>query len=181
MAFNIQEFQGALQYGGARPSNFEVRILNPVNSTADIQVPFLCKAAQIPGSTLNNIDINYFGRPVKFTGNRTFEDWTVTIYNDEDFAIRNALEQWSNSINGFQSNIRTGTGSSLEYKSDAQVVHYGKNGNVIRIYRFIGLYPLTIAPIQLDWDSGQEIETFDVTFAYDYWEVDNNTTGNPGN
>ncbi len=47
MAFNVNEFAGALAAGGARPSLFQVQITNPINGVADAQVPFLCKVAQI--------------------------------------------------------------------------------------------------------------------------------------
>ena len=90
MAFNVNLFQGAMKLGGARPSLFQVNITNPANGVADIQTPFMVKAAQIPAGTIGNIAVNYFGRPVNFAGNRTFEEWTVTILNDEDFQIRNA-------------------------------------------------------------------------------------------
>jgi hypothetical protein len=97
MAFNISDFRGQLEFGGARPSLFEVQIFNPANTTGDLKTPFLVRAAQLPGSTVGTVPVSYFGRQIKLAGNRTFADWTVTIINDEDFLIRNALEEWNNS------------------------------------------------------------------------------------
>ena len=85
MAFNINTFTGALKLGGARGSLFSVSITNPVNGVADIQTPFMVKAASIPSSELGVIDVPYFGRQVKVPGNRTFPEWSTTIINDEDF------------------------------------------------------------------------------------------------
>lgn len=181
MAFNINEFQGAMKLGGARPSLFQVTITNPVLGTSDIQVPFMCKTASIPSSTVNPIPIRYFGRDVKFAGNRTFEDWTVTIINDEDFGIRNAMEAWSNSINTMEGNLRDfSTGSPVLYKADAQVTQFSKTGAPVRVYNLIGVFPTQIAPIDLSWDNADVIEEYQVTFSLDYWEVSGGITGNPG-
>lgn len=105
MAFNVNEFAGALKAGGARASLFQVQITNPINGVADAQVPFLCQGAEIPAATIAELTVPYFGRQIKLAGNRTYATWTPTIINDEDFAIRNAMEQWSNAINSFQGNL----------------------------------------------------------------------------
>jgi len=172
MAFSVQEFQGQMEFGGARPSLFEVNITNPFNSAADDKVRFMAKAAQIPGTALTPIAVNYFGRPVKFAGNRTYEDWTVTVINDEDFSIRAGLEEWAQNINSTQGNLRL-TGANPEaYKSQGQVIHYGKQGNVIREYKFVGLFPTVISPIELSWDAADAIEEYTVTWTYDFFTVD---------
>lgn len=181
MAFNINLFKGAMKFGGARPSNFQVTITNPVNSVADIQVPLMVRASQIPGSTLSVIPVRYFGRDVKFAGNRTFEDWNVTVLNDEDFSIRNALEEWSNKINTHEGNIRAlGSASPLLYKSNAQVVQFSKTGVPIRVYDFIGIWPSVVSPIDLDWSNSDQIEEYQVVFTYDYWRVSGGITGDAG-
>jgi hypothetical protein len=181
MAFNVNEFAGALKSGGARPSLFQVQITNPINGVADAQVPFMVKAAQIPESTVSAIDVPYFGRQVKVAGTRTFAEWSPTIINDEDFAIRNAMEQWSNAINSMQGNVNNagGTAPSL-YKANAQVTQYSKTGEILRVYNFVGIFPTSVGAIDLGWENGDAIEEFAVTFAYDYWEVVGGTTGNAG-
>jgi len=172
MAFNINEFQGAMTGGGARPSLFEVTMTNPFNSAADEKFRFMCRAAQIPATSIASIAVPYFGRPVKFAGNRTYEDWTVTIINDEDFSIRSGMEEWAQNINSTQGNLRL-TGANPEaYKSQAQVIHYGKQGNILREYKFVGLFPTNIAAIELDWTNADAIEEYQVTLTYDYFTVD---------
>ena len=181
MAFNVNEFAGALAAGGARPSLFQVQITNPINGVADAQVPFLCKAAQIPEATLSSIDVPYYGRNIKLAGTRTFAEWSPTIINDEDFAIRNAMEQWSNAINSFQGNLNNAGGSAPSlYKANAQVTQYSKTGEILRVYDFVGIFPTTVAAIDLGWENGDAIEEFQVTFAYDYWQVSGGQTGNAG-
>lgn len=172
MAFNINEFQGAMTGGGARPSLFEVTMTNPFNSASDDKFRFMCRAAQIPGTNVTPINVLYFGRAVKFAGNRTFEDWTTTIINDEDFAVRAGLEEWVQNINSTEGNVRL-TGANPEaYKSQAQVRHYGKEGGVLREYKFVGLFPTVVSPIDLDWTATDAIEEYQVTWTYDYFTVD---------
>ena len=181
MAFNVNEIRSQLTLGGARASLFQVTIQNPANSVADIKVPFMVQSAQIPSASLGTIEIPYFGRKIKLAGDRTFAEWTVTIINDEDFLIRNAMEQWSNTINSLQGNLRGfGAASPLLYKAQAQVIQYSKTGLPLRTYQFNGIFPTEISAIDLDWNTTDEIERFSVTFQYDWWEVSGGVTGNAG-
>lgn len=181
MAFNINEIRSQLSLGGARNTLFQVTIQNPANGAADIKVPFLVRAAQIPASTLGLIEVPYFGRKIRLAGDRTFADWTVTVINDEDFLIRNAMEQWSNQIQSHQGNLRNfGTASPSAYKAQAQVTQFSKTGQPIRTYTFNGIFPTEVSPIEMDWNATDTIEEFTVTFQYDWWEVTAGTTGNAG-
>lgn len=176
MAFNINDIRSQLTYGGARQNLFQVNIQNLGNGSADFKVPFMVQAAQLPASTITPINVPYFGRQLKLAGDRTFEPWTVNIINDEDFLIRNAMEEWSNKINRLQRNIR----EINKYKSQAQVTQFGKDGTKLRIYEFNGIFPTSISAIDLGWDADNAYETFQVTFEYDYWTVAGGVTGNAG-
>jgi len=179
MAFNISEIRSQLQFGGARPALFQVQITNPVNGAADLKVPFMVQAAALPASTVAAFDVPYFGRKLKVAGDRTFEDWTVTVINDEDFLIRNAMEQWMHSINTHETNVREfASASPLFYKTDAQITQFSKTGVPLREYTFRGMFPNNVAAITVDWNTTDTIETFDVTFSFDYWEVTGGVTGN---
>lgn len=179
MAFNINEIRAQLSGGGARPNLFSVQLLNPINASGDLKLQFMAKATALPESTLGSIEVGYYGRKIKLAGDRTFPEWEVTVINDEDFLIRNALENWSNAINRHQQNI-TDVNSPSEYKSQAEVLHYGKNGTILRKYQFNGIFPTNIASIPLDWDTTDTIEEFSVTFQYDWWNVSGGITGNAG-
>ena len=181
MAFNINELRSQLVFGGAKNSLFQVQISNPANSIGDLKVPFMVKASALPASTLGMIEVPYFGRKVKIAGDRTFEDWNVTIINDEDFIIRNAMEQWSASINSHQGNItQFGSASPLQYKATATIKQFSKTGAVLREYTINGLYPTSVAAIEMAWETVDQIEDFQVTFAYDWWSVTGGITGDAG-
>lgn len=181
MAFNINDLRSQLVFGGAKNSHFQVQITNPATSIADLKLPFMVKASSLPASTLGNIDVPYFGRKIKVAGDRTFEDWNVTVINDEDFLIRNAMEQWSASINSHQGNITSfGSASPLQYKATATIKQFSKTGAVLREYTFNGLYPTSVAAIEMNWETTDQIEDFQVTFAYDWWSVTGGITGDAG-
>lgn len=181
MAFNINEIKSQMLFDGARPALFQVTLQNPANSVADVKFPFMCEATALPEADVSTVQVPYFGRFIKLAGDRTYPDWQVTIINDEDFLVRNAMEEWSNKINSFQGNIRAfGSASPLLYKSQAQVVQFSKTGVPIRTYQFNGIFPTAISNIPLAWASQNEIERFTVTFAVDYWEVSGGITGNAG-
>jgi hypothetical protein len=173
MSFNVSNFRAnGLTLGGARPTQFEVYLFAPFNSNAAAKTRFVIRSAQIPPSPLDSIPVPYFGRKIKLAGDREYPDWTVTVMNDEDFAVRVMLENWSNRINAHVSNVMDDSMFPLDYKSTAKVVQYGKTGNVLRAYDFIGIFPTNIDAIPLDWDQTNTIEQFDVTFSYDYWLPD---------
>lgn len=177
MAFNVAEFRSQMVGDGARPNLFSVSLTFPSNvaggSDASRKVTFMAKAAQLPGSTVNQVPVFYFGREMKFVGNRTFADWTITIINDEDFTVRNSMERWLNTLNSHAGNLRdAGSRQSSSYSVDAEVIQYGKTGDELKKYKFVGMFPVDLAPIDLDWGANDSIEEFAVTFAYQYWEAE---------
>ena len=175
MAFNVAEFRANMIGDGARPNLFSVSLVFPTVAAEGVaagqKTTFMAKAAQLPGSTINQVPVYYFGREMKFAGNRTFADWTLTIINDEDFTIRNSIESWMNSINSHAGNVRNAAAANSNgYSVDAIVNQYGKTGEIIKSYKFVGLFPIDVAPIDLDWGSNDTIEEYSTTFAFQYWE-----------
>ena len=174
MAFNVAEFRSNMIGDGARPNLFQVSLTFPAvasnGALAGQKATFMAKAAQLPGSSVGTVPVYYFGRELKFAGNRTFADWTLQIINDEDFIIRNSLESWMNAINSHQGNVRNAQAvNNVGYTVDAKVSQYGKSGNTLKEYSFVGMFPIDVAPIDLDWGSNDTIEEYSVTFAYQYW------------
>jgi hypothetical protein len=172
--FNISSFKSnGLIYGGARPSLFEVYITIPTFVAADTgsntKFRFTARAAQLPAATVGTVDVGYFGRTIKLAGDRTFADWTVTVMNDEDFLVRSMFEKWSNALNKLEANQRQSYNTENDYKATMNVIQYSKDGTVIRAYDIIGAFPSTVDAIDLNWETTNQVETFGVTFAYDYW------------
>jgi hypothetical protein len=197
MPFNVSTFASqGLPFGGARASLFEVFLTLPAGiaePTAESQFRFVCKASSIPASTLGSIDVPYFGRKVKMAGNRTFDNWSVTVMNDEDFLVRNAFELWSSYINSHENNLRDSSviteAGLASYRTRADVRHFAKTGLFAsgtsdgdsaiptRIYTFENIFPVSIGNIELNWETTDAIEEFTVEFAYDYWSVKADVNG----
>ena len=194
----LSKFQSKLQGGGARPNLFEVSIPNlpdaAKNSTpsatwgSEEQEDFtiMCKGAQLPASTIASIDVPFRGRILKVAGDRTIENWTVTVINDENFNIRNAMEAWMNAIARLSNN--TGAVNPSSYMTDAYVYQLGRGYSSGRFsttnstsedeqgvtplkgYRFLDIFPVSVSSIDLSYDSSDTIEEFTVEFAVQSFE-----------
>ena len=154
---SIVDFKQKLTGGGARSNLFEVEIEYPteINVTTGAEGPkefgkFMIKAAQIPASNLGNIPVPFRGRVLPIAGDRTFDPWTVTIINDTNFRIREAMEVWSNSINDLQTS--QGLINPVDYQTSAKVKQLSRQGGVdpgditvLREYRFEGIYPNVVS------------------------------------
>ncbi len=163
----ISDFKNNFR-GGVRPNLYQVIINCPAVGFMDLE--FLGKATQIPGSTISNIDVPYRGRMLKVPGDRTFEDWTCTILVDPDWQHRTMFEEWMNRITNHSQN-QTSTSVNGIYGS-ASVTQLSRSGGVIRTYRLQDIYPTTVAPIELAMDPDGAPEEFAVTFAINNWTVD---------
>ncbi|HIF36923.1 MAG TPA: hypothetical protein EYQ70_00640 [Marine Group III euryarchaeote] len=178
MAFTIDKFRsGALAAGGARANLFEV-VISGIDATlmtagAVKEFTFACKAANIPPMAVGVVEVPYFGRVVKVPGNKTFDNWSVTIINDEGFAIRSGFEKWVSSMGTHIGNVQSSASSALEsgLYGAAEVTHFGKtgSGSILATYNFVNIFPVSVGEIALGWDANDAVEEFTVEFAYDYW------------
>jgi hypothetical protein len=170
----VDDFKSKLRGGGARPNLFKATINYPGYAGGDAELTsFLCEAAQLPGSTFGTVIVPFRGRQLKMAGDRTFADWTVTIINDTDFAIRNSMERWMNGINAHSAN--TGLSSPIAYEADLFVEQLDRQGNSVKKYTFRGAFPTDLTPIDLSFGDADTIERFQVTFAFQYFDTDTTT------
>ena len=147
----------------ARPNLFEVEI-----PYLGRNFSFKCKAAPMPAGIVEKVPVGYMNRKINLAGDRTFDDWTVTIYNDDAHTTRQEIVDWQGICHG-QGNEITG-GTPAEYKKTAIVRQYHRDGKTVtKEITITGLWPTNVGEVQMDWDSNNEIETFEVTFAMDWW------------
>lgn len=169
----VDDFKSKLRGGGARPNLFKATVNFPGYAGGDVELTsFLCKAAQLPASIMNVIEVPFRGRQLKIAGDRTFEAWTVTVLNDTDFNVRNAMERWMNGINAHQNN--TGLTNPLDYQADLVVEQLDRDETVVKTYNFRGCFPTNVAAIDVAYETVDAVEEFTVEFAVQYWE--SNTT-----
>ncbi len=171
----ISDFKSKLKGGGARPNLFEVELTFP--SIVGVQDEneviensrFLVKAANLPASTVANIDIPFRGRILKIAGDRTFETWTITVINDTSFSIRSAFEKWMNTINKL--NDGTGETDPALYQVDAKVHQLDREGNTLRKYVFKDVFPTNISAIDLSYETTDTIQEFTVEMQVHFYEA----------
>ncbi len=169
----VDDFKSKLTGGGARPNLFKVTLNFPTYAGGDVELTsFLCRTAQLPASTTGVVEVPFRGRILKMAGDRSFENWTVTIMNDTGFVSRDAMERWLNGINSHSAN--TGLVNPADYQADLIVEQLDRNEDVLKKYTFRGCFPVSVSSIALDYDQATAIEQFDVEFAVQYWE--SNTT-----
>ena len=179
----ITDFRSKLTGGGARSNLFEVSIPDfpTANNIAERDIEFLVKAAEIPAANLGNIPVPFRGRVLPIAGDRTFDPWTLTIINDTNFNIRDAMERWSDFINDLQT--AQGEINPENYQKVGFVKQLSRKGtgadsgvDILREYKFTGIYPNVVSSIPLDYGASDQIEEFQVTFNYLFWEVIGGTT-----
>ena len=186
----IDSFRSRLVGGGARPNLFEVKLVYPEgiakeisNEELALDTRFMVKAANLPASNINVIDIPFRGRNLKIAGDRTFDVWTITVINDTTFRLRNAFEAWMNRINRVDN--ATGEVTPVDYQTNAYVYQLGRNAKdgsvdlgesggsipVLKAYKFHGVFPTNVSAIELSYDQPDTIEEFTVDLQVQWWDA----------
>ena len=168
----IDDFKATLIGGGARPNQFRVTITPPPGIAIGLDVrrsSFLAKASNLPGQTLGEIPVPFRGRNIYIAGDREFETWSTTFINDTDFMVRNAIERWMNGINDLVEN--TGVSTPAEYSADLFVEQLDRDDTVLKNYIFRNAHPLTVAQIDVAYESTNALEEFEVTWRYQHFEA----------
>jgi len=170
MSLKVDDLKAKLTGGGARPNLFKATINFPGYAGGNTELTsFLCKAAQLPSSVIGQIDVPFRGRQLKVAGDRTFENWTITVINEDNFEVRNSFERWANGINEH----RNGTGilNPADYQADLIIDQLNRQEEVIKTITLRGAFPVNVAGIDLSYDTTDTIEEYTVEFAYQYWEA----------
>ena len=173
---NINDFKAKLAGGGARANQFKVTMPFPGYSQVGGEIEdlaFLCTSTTIPAMAIGNVNVPFRGRQIKIAGDRTFADWSITVLNDTNFKLRNAFERWQNGINNMSDN--EGLSNPVDYQVDAFVDQLDRNGNTLKSYTLRGAFPTEVAAIDLNYGTNDEVETFGVTFQYQYFETNTTT------
>jgi len=161
---------------GVKPNMFKVEIvfpsgLNKGSDDADLS-SMMCKSAALPGSNLGVIEVPFRGRTVKIAGDRTFDTWSATFFNDKDFKLRAFFEQWANQLNTHEANT-SALFTPGEYMANLKVHQLEKdsseNGQILRTYELHHCFPTNVSAIDLAYDSNDQIEEFTVEWQYSFF------------
>jgi hypothetical protein len=168
MSLDVNTFKAKLTGAGARPNLFRVIINFPAFVQGDTELTsFMCKGASLPPAQIGAVMIPFRGRQLHVPGDRTYEPWEVTIINDTNFNVRDALMRWSNAMNSFEGNVTSVSPDA--YYTDLIVEQLDRDNNVLKSYKIVGAWPVTVGQIDLNFESSDAIEQFTATFRYLYW------------
>ena len=195
---SLSQFKSKLAGGGARANLFEVSIpsfpsaIDDAWGSGDGQengiFKFLCKASNLPASTIQQVDVPFRGRTLKVAGDREIGPWQVTIINDEDFRLRTAFERWANVMSKLDD--ATGVTNPTSYMADAYVQQLGRgresfaetnsggDSAILRTYKFYDIWPTNISEIALSYDQTGAVEEFTVDFAVQYFTIGDSLESN---
>ena len=167
---NINAFKGRLLNGGSRANQFLVTL----NWPALVGSPggdhnLLVSSASLPASTVNPTIVQYRGREVKFSGERIFEPWSITVLNDTDMTLRAYFEKWSNLFNNYENN--GGVTAPAGYMADLIVQQLDRNDEIIRTYNMKDAFPINVGNVSLGYGLNDIVSDFEVVFAYQTFEV----------
>jgi hypothetical protein len=174
---NVSDFLTTIGQG-VKPNMFMVGVNFPdaIKSGKDLTLTnILCKSAALPGSNLGVIEVPFRGRTVKIAGDRTFDTWTATFFNDKDFKLRSYFEDWANQINTHKDNTsplftpNSGTGYMADLTVDQLEKDDSAEGAILRRYTLRHCFPTNVSPIDLAYDSNDQIEEFTVEWQYSYF------------
>jgi len=186
-SFNIDTFTSKLVRGGALASLFQCDITTSHGAKGSVaDFTFMCKGVSFPASTITAATVTYMGRALQIPGNRDAAQLVTNIYNDENMEIRATIENWMEKISGHRTNKRdsafktiAGTPGS-SYTGTMTVSQLSKDTmKPTRTYQFNNVWPSGTSEIALSWETN-EIERYDVTWEFSYWNVSSGATGIDG-
>ena len=165
---NLSEFVTNLAGGGARANQFEITIAAAAFA-ADQKFTFLCRSAQIPGMTVGEVPVPYRGRQIFVAGDRTYDAWTVTVFSDTAWDLRKSFEAWSDFI-AKGNEMVTAALNPTQYYAIATVEQLDRAGDSKATYKLIDVWPTTVDPIDLAYDTNDAVMEFSVTLRFNYLE-----------
>ena len=179
---------------GVKPNMFLVDVQFPAaleKGGEDLNLTnILCKSAALPGSNLGVIEVPFRGRTVKIAGDRTFDTWSATFFNDKNMELRGLFEEWANQLNTHEANTAPRflpDTASTGYMASLYVTQLEKDdkegGSAIRTYKLHHCFPTNISQIDLAYDSNDQIEEFTVEWQYSFFtaQKENSETSGSAN
>jgi len=145
----------------------------------------LVRAASMPAVTVGMIRVPFRGRIVKVPGDRTYEEWTFTMYDafgsggdssgGQNLEHRDRFLKWHASLNDHEANIPKGSwanGGSIDLTDENTFTQWTVHqldlqGDVKRSVELHNCWPTVVGELVLNYDSSDAISEFSVTLAYD--------------
>lgn len=130
----------------------------------------LIVSVQNPAVNLGNITIPRMGRKIEIPGSVSFENVNMTLYDDIDGITRGFIFDWQKN---YFKDLPVGTlNTDMLSFIGGEVKIFQLDGNHNRKIetKLINAWPKTLGEIELNHETEDSLNTFSVTFAYDYLE-----------
>lgn len=162
MAFNLSTFRTKVHSIG-RNQYFLVRIPQIGDEET---VTAMARNTTMPAMTHSDLNVAYRGLNMKVVNKPEFSDWDVEFLCDEAHGFRNVLLKWMEKAYSIQT---LSNEAHNDYKRDgASVSQLSSKLEPTSTATFYGFFPSSVGEIALNQEGGQ-LETFKVTFKYDYF------------
>jgi hypothetical protein len=175
MSQNIADFYTSVQANDfAR--QFQFRVLQLANITFDDSSLVYIETANLPGRSINNIQVPFMGLNFNVPGTASYpgsEGWSVTFRCDQNYNIRTALENAT--IATFDDSSSTGSYNIATPASNIILALLGKDGSFVRQYTLFGAYVVSLEALTYNLGDNGTIVTQPATLAYQYWRVTGGT------
>lgn len=169
----IFDFAAALN-SSVRPNQFRVHIVFPTavegsKVAAFNEVTFLTHQASLPSYNTEDCPVYYRGRIIHESGEKSYEQWSCTIYNTSDFTVRTVIENWASLMH--DPSVVAGSVDPNVYKSNILIEQLDRNDQCLRVYKLVGAWPSSTGTIELDYSQGTTVESLQLQFYFDYFVV----------
>ena len=178
---SLSQFKSNVSMGFARSNIFQVLLTAPsslTNKSVPSKAKFLIKTASLPSSNIGTIAIPYNGRVFNVPGDRSFDAWSTTIINTEEFEVRKFIESWIKDIQSLEANYTNSKVGNLDYTAELTVTAFDRDAisgddlKAARKYKFHDAFPSSMSAIDLDFASNDAVEEFTCEWQYSHWTVE---------
>jgi hypothetical protein len=178
MASGINDFRN--QFKGTRNNRFAIQLGLPteVGNGQELRLDLYGKATSLPTASIGVIPVPWMGRVIKFSGERTFADWTIQLYDENSAGnsdVRSLMMKWLELMNTAETHdiSYNKTSEAIIAWNDLQGGQEGRHNSQTNWGKRVKLYncfPIDVGELQLSYDNVDQFSEFPVTFAYDYWD-----------
>ena len=168
--------------GGTRPNRFRITGALPAGVGAAgpsaggaLFFDTHCIATTLPESIVGIIPIPFRGRVYKFPGDRTYNEWNITIMDDVGNRDTWGLfHNWSEQFNNHVSNLAADREmvTPLCKEITCSLLDHNSETTVVRIVRIKNAWPVQVGPLTLDMNAANQLGTFTVQIAYTHYTID---------
>jgi hypothetical protein len=167
-------------YGGTRPNRFRITGALPAGVGAAgpsaggaLFFDTHCIATTLPESIVGIIPIPFRGRVYKFAGDRTYNEWNITVMDDTTPKDTWGLfHNWSEQFNNHESNLAADRRQQVALCKEITCDLLDHNSDVtLRTVRIKNAWPVQVGPLTLDMNAANQLGTFTVQIAYTHYTI----------